>query len=541
MHFRLNRTGIEKRMPAATVNLDAMIERDDMAVESDSKRTSAQSRTTMSILDLDGGFFASGLRKPDFQRETTYWTLKKVAELVAAFVNGDLIPAVILWQRGADTFVIDGAHRLSALLSWIHDDYGDRSKSQLFFGPQLPPEQITIAEKTRRLVNKTVGPYSTFKGLAASGGGTSPENQAILEGLRNNSLVVQWVPTSDSKTAENSFFKINQAAQPIDPTERRILQSRNAANAIAARCVVRGGKGHQYWAKFSEQIREEIKGLGEDIYDSLFRPPLSEPVKTLDLPVAGRGYNQLPFAFDLTNLCNGVPLPEKVDAKRIGEALDEDLDGTKTVVFLKAVRRRVRLITTSDPRSLGLHPAVYFYAMSGNFMPNAFLATAEFSRRLRDESKLNLFTDNRKNFENYLFENKIFISLTVTKLGSGARSLGRLSDLFWRVFENHSSKMSSKEISNSLFEDSEFSYLVQSTAPPPRTSRGKTGRMSGATKSAVMMREGYANVNRCAICGAAVHFKSSTVDHIQRRTEGGAADMTNGQISHPYCNTGFKN
>lgn len=528
-------------MPAATVNLDAMIERDDMVVETATSKSGAQSRTTMSILDLDGGFFATGLRKPDFQRETTYWPPKKVAELIAAFVGGDLIPAVILWQRGADTFVIDGAHRLSALLAWIHDDYGDRTASQLFFGSQLPPEQMAVAEKTRRLVNKTVGPYSTFKGLAASGAETSPENRAVLEGLRNNSLVVQWVPTNDAATAENSFFKINQAAQPIDPTERRILQSRNAANAIAARCIVRGGKGHEYWAKFSEEMREEIKRLGEDIYDSLFRPPLTDPVTTLDLPVAGRGYNQLPFAFDLTNLCNNVPLPERADTKRIGDPRESDEDGVETVAFLKAVRRRIRMITTKEAGSLGLHPAVYFYAMSGNFLPNAFLATAEFAKRLSDERKFDLFTKHRREFEDYLFQNKIFISLTVTKLGSGARSLGRLSDLFWRIFERFASGKSADEISQELFSSVDFAYLTQAKAPPPRIIRGKTGKMSGSTKSAVMMREGYANVNRCAICGAAVHFRSSTVDHIERREDGGSADMSNGQIAHPYCNSGFKN
>lgn len=533
--------GAEKRMAENTVNLDAMVARDDMAMAAAAAKPGAQSRTTMSILDLDGGFFATGLRKPDFQRETTHWGPTKVVDLISAFVNGDLIPAVILWQRGADTFVIDGAHRLSALLAWIHDDYGDRSRSIGFFGSQLPPEQIAVAEKTRRLVNKTIGPYSKFKGLAASGVEASLDDRAVLEGLRNNSLIVQWVPASDADTAEKSFFKINQAAQPIDPTERRILQSRASPNAIAARCIVRGGKGHPYWGKFPKAIQEEIELIGAEIYDALFRPPLTEPVSTLDLPVAGRGYNQLPFAFDLTNLCNGIPLPERADTQRIGGPLSEDVDGSQTVAFLKSIRKRVRVVTTKDPGSLGLHPAVYFYAMSGGFLPNAFLATLDFSKRLGDERRFNDFTKCRGAFEDYLFENKTFISLTVTKLGSGSRSLGRLSTLFWRVFEGFSSGHSSEEISKGLFDDPDFVHLVQAKTPPPRTTRGKTGKMSGATKSAVAMRQGYSNANRCAICRGAVHFRSSTIDHIIRRQDGGAADMQNGQITHPYCNTGVKN
>lgn len=528
-------------MATNTVNLDAMIIRDDMAAVSGETRPSAQSRTTLSILDLDGGFFATGLRKPDFQRETTHWGPTKVVDLIKAFVSGDLIPAVILWQRGGETFVIDGAHRLSALLAWIHDDYGDQARSIAFFGSQLPPEQIAIAEKTRRLVNKEVGPYAKFRGLAAAGGSqVSDADKAILEGLRNNSLVVQWVPTSDAKTAEHSFFKINQAAQPIDPTERRILQSRNSPNAIAARAIVRGGKGHAYWGKFPEEAQREITTLGEEIYDALFRPPLTEPIATLDLPVAGRGYNQLPFAFDLTNLCNGVPLPERADTQRISRPIAADADGSQTITFLKAVRRRVRMLTTKDPGSLGLHPAVYFYAMSGNFLPNAFLATAEFVKRLSDARKFDEFTRIRKVMEDYLFENKVFISLTVTKLGSGSRSLGRLAELFWHIFEGFAAGKPADKITDELIQDPDFAYLSQAKSPPPRVKRGKAGKMSGATKSAVMMREGYAQAIRCGICGAAVHFKSSTVDHIERRRDGGSADMRNGQIAHPYCNTGYK-
>ena len=350
-----------------------------------------------------------------------------------------------------------------------------------------------------------------------------------------------WVPADDVTAAENSFFKINQAAQPIDPTERRILRVRGAPNAIAARCIVRAGKGHKYWSWFPEEAQKEIETLGTEMYRVLFDPPMDEPITTLALPVAGRGYNQLPFTFDLTNLCNGVPLPERADTKKDGDPLSDDIDGSQTIEFLKSVRKRVRLITTKEPGSLGLHPAVYFYAMSGKFMPNTFLATAQFVKRLSDEKKMNEFTKNRRKIEDYLFSNKTYISLTVTKLGSGARSLNRLSDLYWKVFHGFASGNDEDTISTKLFEDPDFSYLVQAKTPPPRTTRGKTGKMSGSTKSAIGLKEGYSNVNRCAICDAAVHFRPSTVDHIRRKSEGGATDLANAQIAHPYCNSGYKN
>lgn len=525
-------------MATNTVNLDALIERDDFAA--DAEHVGGNPRNNISIPDLDGGFFSGDLRKPDFQRETTHWTPQKVVDLVRAFVNGDLIPAVILWQRGREIFVIDGAHRLSALIAWIQDDYGDRATSIKFFGSQISPEQIKVAERTRKLVNKEIGSYATFKGLSSKPENTTDRNREIISALGRNSIIIQWVPARDATTAEKSFFKINQAAQPIDPTERRILQSRTAANAIAARCLVRGGRGHKYWSDFSQETQNEIEDLGAEIFEALFRPPIEEPVTTLDLPVAGRGYNQLPFGFDLVNLCNGVSIPEKASTKTVENPLGRDIDGSQTIQFLKSVRKRIRIITTKDPGSLGLHPAVYFYAMSGNFLPNAFLATAVFAEKLDKNRQKPQFISVRRDFEDYLFDNKVFISLTVTKLGSGARSLGRLAEMFWRIYRGFADEKSPDEVSEMLFGEPDFSHLIQSKGPSPRTDKGRTGRMSGATKSAVFMRDGYSSATRCSICGAAVHFRSVTIDHIERRSDGGSAHMSNGQIAHPYCNTGFK-
>ena len=114
-------------MSTNVVNLDALIPRDDFAVDETPSRAIPPDR--INIAHLDGHFFAGDLRKPDFQRETAQWSPAKVVDLIRSFLDADLIPAVILWRAGRSIFVIDGAHRLSALLAWILDDYGDRKKS----------------------------------------------------------------------------------------------------------------------------------------------------------------------------------------------------------------------------------------------------------------------------------------------------------------------------------------------------------------------------------------------------------------------------
>jgi len=69
------------------------------------------------------------------------------------------------------------------------------------------------------------------------------------------------------------------------------LQSRNKPNALAARAIIRSGTGHKYWSRFHEAAQVEIEKEAKEINELLFTPTLRSPIKTLDLPVAGRGYS----------------------------------------------------------------------------------------------------------------------------------------------------------------------------------------------------------------------------------------------------------
>ncbi len=98
------------------VDIDALIPREDFEIKDHVGGSTGARPSTLSITDLKkGAFFFSAARKPDFQRETNEWEAEKICGLIESFVNGDLIPAVILWRSpGGYTFVIDGSHRLSA-------------------------------------------------------------------------------------------------------------------------------------------------------------------------------------------------------------------------------------------------------------------------------------------------------------------------------------------------------------------------------------------------------------------------------------------
>src|SRR5690606_19692460 len=83
--------------------MDAMIRRADFWQKSADKKpdTSASARLASSItfenLRTESAFVLS-LRKPDFQRETNQWSPAQAVTFIQSFIDGDLVPSVILWQ-----------------------------------------------------------------------------------------------------------------------------------------------------------------------------------------------------------------------------------------------------------------------------------------------------------------------------------------------------------------------------------------------------------------------------------------------------------
>ncbi|MBY5669188.1 HNH endonuclease [Rhizobium leguminosarum] len=520
-------------MAGSVVNLDAMIPREDMLTPASDYAGVNIER--ISISNLDNDFFVHALRKPDFQRETAHWSPEKIVDLVKAFASGDLIPAVILWRRGTNIFVIDGAHRLSALIAWVYDDYGQGARSLTHFGGRLSDEQVRIADKTRKLVGNAVGPYAQFVGAMKSPHNAPDSVKSVLGNLAANAVVAQWVPKVGEKAAEDSFFKINQAATPIDPTERLILRSRQAANAIASRAIVRGGTGHKYWAGFPLDIQAEIESEAGELHSALYEPPLKDlPIKTLDLPVAGRGYSALPFVYELVNWANDVP-----DYTKSKEPPPADIDGKQTLAHLRTVRDAVDLITGIKMKSLGLHPVVYFYTRGGDFQPVAFIAACAFVRELAKAGRLPKFTKVRGQFEEFLLRHKEFITLIIKRTGAGRRSLGRIIRYFETLLREFTEGNSEEQVLDVLRNDPEFVFLVASMGIPSVRHEGDnpTRRFSRSTKSASFFQAATQGGVRCGVCHALVHVNSMQFDHIDDKAVGGSTGMQNSQATHPYCNS----
>lgn len=515
----------------AKVNLDAIIPREDFEVEENA--TPGKKKETLSIEDIKSdSFFFSNVRKPDFQRETNEWDSKKIADFIESFLDGDLIPAIILWRStGGYLFVIDGSHRLSSLAAWINDDYGDGPISKQFYDGIIPDEQIEIAEETRRLIRKRIGSYSDFKLALTNPEKVSSEIQRKAKNLAALAIQLQWVDGGANK-AENSFFKINQQAAPIDKTELVLLEARKKPNCIAARAIIRSGKGHKYWSSFSKENQITIQELAKEINSVLFAPKLETPIKTLDIPVGGKNYSAqtLPLILEFINIVNNISTDFK-------ESLSDDLTGEETVNLLKQTRRIAWRINSNHPSSLGLHPVVYFYSQDGRHKIASFYATLAFVKELEEKKKLNEFCLVRPKFENILLENDLLIQQINRKYRSAIASFSQIKDFYFTITELLQTGVNENEVITQLIKASKYNYLTLAIEQNAIT----TNKFSTERKSAVFIKEALSNAPRCKICGGYIHRNSISIDHIDRKQDGGVGTIENGQIAHPYCNTTFKN
>ncbi len=512
------------------VNIDALIPREDFEVTGNNN--SGSLKQSFSITDFTSGLVYPFIIKPDFQRETSEWDTKKICEFLESFIKGDLIPSIILWRSTSGLFfVIDGAHRLSALASWIFDDYGDGEISQKFDEGNIPEDQKHISNETRKFINKKIGHY---KDIIESPKQAMPNPDYIqrAKNLGAFTIQVQWVD-GDATKAEDSFFKINQQGAPLNNTEIKLLESRKKGNCIAARAIIRSGKGHKYWANFSAENQKRIQEISEEINKNLFTPPLKKPVKSLDyLPVAGKitAAQALPLILDFINIANQIPIDFK-------NKLNDDTNGDETLKYLQTVRKVAWRINSVHPSSLGLHPIVYFYSFEGRHKPASFYAIIAWILEFEKTNKFKEFIKVRPNFEKLLLKYDYLIQDINRKHRQAIKSYPHIKDFFIECIKLLSDGKSIDETITEIIKTKKFAYLKVDTTQGDITSPD----FSTERKSAIYIKEALTSPMKCNICGGLIHLNSITFDHIVRKEDGGSGSIDNGQIAHPYCNSTVKN
>ncbi len=514
---------------ANRVNLDAMIPREDFAILGGNSVATDDPIREFPITHLSPESpILKLLRKPDFQRETNHWTPEQVATFIASFLDNEVIPSLIFWDSPSYIFVLDGGHRLSALRAWMEDDYGDKKLSSTFYeGQEISEEQKRVAKKTRKLVEDKIGRYSDLCKLVDSQNTDKTSQRAKV--LFKRKLILQWVHGSPD-VAESSFYKINSQGTPLDETERTLIENRKKPIAIAARLILRGGSGHKYWSSFaSQEAIDNSISLGKQLHDLLFEPESEEPLKTMDVPIAGTvsPVEALSLLLEfLTIAANRKPV-----GNTISQYLD-DASGEGTVVVLQNSLDVLNCITGQSNGSLGLHTAVYFYTDKGKHSKFLFLGmVALIAEKLRsnDSFFFKKFTKVRSKVEDFLIENKSLIGIILQNLGKRQR-IPRMKDLFDFVVKAayEGRPLEVVEIVGVLGQTGRILDIRTVQNSP---------KITDDTKNALMISASIASAQKCPICGGRMEInKSVSHDHKLDKKFEGTGDLSNIQHAHFYCN-----
>jgi hypothetical protein len=524
------------------VNLDALIVRQDMEA-GEAKRFPREFFFGHEELVRERGITYSLLRKPDFQRSTSSWTPEKVRDMVVAYLEGDTVPGVIVWRSPQnDLFVIDGAHRLSSVIAWINDDYGDGDISIAHYGEK---QNSVAADRTRELIKESVGKYSDLI-EANRKEDADPKHKANAKKLPFASLRVQELEKeSDAASAERSFLKINQQGVVLSETEKWLIHARYCPNAIAARAISLKGTGGAYWERFSsEENKQKISKLAASVYKLLFSPDLDTgELKTVDLPVAGAytASNALALIFQLVNFANNVPTKPPANRDEAERIVRPDADGSRTIEFLKEAQRAASLLsnlrTTNYSHSADLHPFVYFYSGQGNHQPTMFLAAAYWLHELGKAKKLPKLAVNgvRGRLEDFLLDNR-FLVPSITRRARGeekaVRQLKRYLDF---LFERLSENTPEEDLLTLVGEEFRVVTIAEPAEEEEPSAPGS--RIPVHVKNAMFIEEELRTALRCELCHARIPARGLSRDHRQDRKHGGDGTKENAAPTHHACNS----
>jgi hypothetical protein len=504
---------------AVPANLDAFLPREDF--NADGNQSPINDFHEMGLTELREQW-VHVLRKPDFQRTTDDWDGEQIMQFIKSFAEGDVIPGLIFWAspKTGNILVVDGAHRISAMLAWIFDDYGDGDRSRKFAGYQENTDQIAAADATREAVRVKVG---TFKKIseAASDPRATVRLKNLALSMTAQRFKIQWIRGSAQK-AEESFYRINLRSVALNKTEIKLIRGRDKPNPIATRAIVQNGEGHPYWKHFPQGRKQETVRIAKQVHALLFDPPLKNHITTAHLPIGGKAYagSAMEIALELVEFANKTPIRGPV-AKR-------------TVTALQNTWSTLAKINGKDRGCFGLHPAVYFYShATGKHQPAALMAVAKWTEGF-DKKRSREFTSVRKYFEDFLIFNARALGDTISARGSRGRSVKTLISYYDLVLDELLKGGNPKTILAEMRKQSKLFPFAENL--PDFTEYGT--EFSAETKSGVFLIDAINAAPACRVCGARYQPDSVNADHTIPKSSRGTGHPRNMGPTHYYCNGG---
>lgn len=564
------------------VYLDHHIRRDNLLYRKASSAATedeqSQYETHIQIRDLFGERPKfRRLRKPDFQRATSAWTAKDCVELLEDVLKEQVVPSVIMWLSPKDQlqYVLDGGHRISVLLAWIRDDWGDKLTSEDYQDPILEENSKQAAKQVKELLKqREIGKFQEYLDAEERFSDIEsamriPEQELDFASLNYARLVrrwdnvkigfpIQWVK-GDYQKAEDSFLKINKSGKRLSDWETKLVENRTSSFARTVMSISDIPNAKHCWTENAPEINNEpiLKQKITDIlanvrtlHDLLFKPPHKKPIKDEIQPLMATSLTKpetKPFYLaELLTITEGKKgqkpewesLIKKDKDARVSHIIENGLLLTQHALTV------INNIYGDSPRSLGLMPLVYFYNQQGTYVRSllyGMLFWLNHGSETRDvlNRKL-LFTAHRAAFEKVLIDNKsTIIQRIARRIGSGpevtyptARYLNALLELLIMTGDAVESK-DFQESHKTLIETLGKKTSEENEAEKVSASRTFRGLM----KDEIQVSDFLKMFLKCEICGARYHpALDNQIDHRKEYGKGGKTSVSNGRNTHNFCN-----
>lgn len=557
---------MEKIKPIPNVNLDHHVPSDSLLTTTDyheiEKSEDAQYHRKEYLEFRDFQFDPSGfsiwdrLRKPEFQRQTNSWIDEKYINLLKTLKSNQVIPGVIFWLNTATghIFVLDGAHRLSAIRAWVTDDWGDSDEAKEY--GYLEEDELRAAKRLRQRIKEEIGDYeecrkaqAKFKKIVDARKNPKDELDDETEARGrfmyhlNTSLKIpiQWV-TGGYQDAEQSFVNINTGGTPLTSEEALYIENRRSPVARALTGIISNGSKPSLWIKHEEKCTEYSK----EIYKILLAPSDNIPtkMKITDYPlVLLKKQNSFDRYLFLQHLFSVVKHGMTGEANiqytltYLANEKDENLVASETLKNLEQLISHLSHLRGNNPNSLGLVPAFYFYSTKGQYNQVLFLSfTMWLLKGSKDEIRERklLFAQNRDVFESLWLTIKDSIIKYLGRKGGPSRLSKNQSEFFDKLLETVSLGKKESHSTNEIA----TAFLNELGIKLDQEKPGKAyAGFSVSTKTQQEMLAFFDGTYKCDLCGGAIDLGvSQQFDHIEKRSEGGNNSVKNGRVVHPWCN-----
>ncbi len=520
------------------------------------------------------------LRKPDFQRATWAWSPEDCVSLLKCVLDQQVIPSVILWlSPERHWYVLDGGHRLSVVLAWIEDDWGDRRTHDEYRDERLRQFSAKAGRQVRELLKKNdIAPFQEYldaerRYVEVTAERGRPEKLLSAREQQFSLLVRQWQSESigfpllwvkgDYERAEQSFININKSGRRLSPWETTLVEHRNSSFARAVMSISHVTDKEHCWPSddpavqsdpYSRSQIAEILELVEDLHALLFEPAYETPIRRPDQPLLAPPYSRpemkpgwLSELLTIAEGNKGQATETRKLLKRDSRAPVRDMVAQGNLL-LRNAKDVVDNILGLSPRSLGLQPLVYFYNQYGTYVRSLLYGMVFWLNRGSEADILarkKVFTLHRGSFEAVLLDKKDAIIARIgRRIGSGpevtlptALYFNGLLELLIE-YRDEVNLMEFQQAHDRLLED----LGAQKEAGEEQSDKESTQRaFRGKAKAGVVVRDFLKSFLICDICGGRYYPDSSTqVDHRVEYSKGGRTTVENGRLLHNFCNNNRK-